>query len=78
MGEVLTIRQCAQRCKQEGLYCSEYAIRQFVRTGAIPARKAGKKYLVYFPNLSAYLKCETGADNLPTRAMLGGIRQVEL
>ena len=61
MADMLTIRQCVQRAKEEGLPVSEYSLRQWVRTGAIPSRKAGSRALLYYPNLVRFLRC----DDLP-------------
>ena len=74
MPNVVTIREAVQRAKADGLPVSEYALRQWVRTGVIPARKAGKKQLLFYPNLVRYLQCEDGADNEP--ATVDGIRRI--
>lgn len=79
MPNVLTIREAVQRAKSDGLPVSEYTLRQWVRTGAIPARKVGQKALLFYPNLVRYLQCEDGADNTPaTVAAAGGIRRADL
>ena len=66
MPDVLTIREAVQRARGEGMPISEYTLRQWVRTGAIPTRKVGQKALLFYPNLVRYLQCEDGADNPPT------------
>ena len=77
MPNVLTIREAVQRAKAEGMPVSEYSLRQWVRTGAIPARKVGQKALLFYPNLVRYLQCEDGADNKPaTVTAAHGIRRV--
>lgn len=49
------------------------------QAGVIPVRKAGPKYLLYYPNLVRYLRCEDGADNKPaTVAAAHGIRRINL
>ena len=79
MPNVLTIREAVQRAKADGLPISEYTLRQWVRTGAIPTRKVGQKALLFYPNLVRYLQCEDGADNTPaTVAATSGIRRVNL
>ena len=79
MADVVTIREAVQRARADGLPVSEYTLRQWVRTGAIPARKAGQKALLFYPNLVRFLQCEDGADNLPaTGATFHGVRQVDL
>lgn len=65
MPNVVTIREAVQRAKADGLPVSEYTIRRWVRTGAIPIRKVGQKVLLFYPNLVRYLQCEDGADNIP-------------
>ena len=77
MADVVTIREAVQRAKRDGLPVSEHALRQWVKTGAIPARKVGQKALLFYPNLVRYLQCEDGADNKPaTVAAAPGIRRV--
>ena len=58
MPNVLTIREAVQQAKTDGLPISEYTLRQWVRSGAIPARKVGQKALIFYPNLLAYLRCD--------------------
>ena len=77
MPNVVTIREAVQRAKSDGLPVSEHALRQWVKTGAIPARKVGQKALLFYPNLVRYLQCEDGADNKPaTVTAAHGIRRV--
>lgn len=78
MADVVTIREAVQRAKSDGLPISEYTLRQWVRTGAIPTRKVGQKALLFYPNLVRYLQCEGGADNRPATAAAPGIRRVDL
>ena len=78
MPNVVTIRECVQRAKADGLPVSEYTLRQWVRTGAIPARKVGTKALIYYPNLVNFLQCADGSDNAPaTEGTIQGIRRVD-
>ena len=79
MPDVLTIREAVQRAKAEGLPVTEYTLRQWVKSGAIPARKVGQKALLFYPNLVRYLQCEDGCDNKPATVMpLSGIRRIDL
>lgn len=78
MPNVLTIREAVQRAKADGLPISEYTLRQWVRTGAIPTRKVGQKALLFYPNLVRYLQCEDGADNMPATVAASGIRRVDM
>lgn len=78
MGDVLTIREAVRRSRDEGMPVSEYALRRWVKVGAIPTRQAGTKTLVYFPRLVAFLTCEDGCDNAPaTMGKSPGIRRVD-
>lgn len=79
MPNVVTVREAVKRAKQDGFPVSEYTLRQWIRTGAIPVRKAGTKMLLFYPNLLRYLQCEDGGDNKPaTVAATPGIRPVDL
>lgn len=80
MPNVVTVREAVKRAKQDGFPVSEYTLRQWIRTGAIPVRKAGTKILLFYPNLLRYLQCEDGGDNLKpaTVAATPGIRPVDL
>lgn len=79
MPNVLTIREAVQRAKADGLPISEYTLRQWVRTGAIPTRKVGQKALLFYPNLVRFLQCEDGSDNVSgTVAAVPGIRRADM
>lgn len=79
MPNVVTVREAVKRAKQDGFPVSEYTLRQWIRTGAIPVRKAGTKILIFYPKLVRYLQCEDGGDNKPaTVAAVSGIRPVNL
>ena len=77
MPDLVTIREAVQRAKSDGLPISEYTLRQWVRTGAIPTRKVGQKALLFYPNLVKYLQCENGADNTPATVAAPGVRRVD-
>lgn len=63
MPNVVTIREAVQRAKADGLPVSEYTLRQWVKSGAIPTRKVGQKALLFYPNLIRFIQCDDGADN---------------
>ena len=65
MADMLTIRQAVERAKNEGIPISEYTLRRWIRSGAVPVRVAGSKQLLYYPNLVRYLQCVDGSDNQP-------------
>lgn len=78
MPDVVTVREAVKRAKQDGFPISEYTLRQWICTGAIPVRKVGKKNLIFYPNLVRYLQCEDGGDNKPaTVTPFSGIRRVD-
>ena len=60
MADMLTIRQAVDRARQEGIPVSEYTLRRWVKSGAVPVRVAGSKQLLYYPNLVRYLQCVDG------------------
>lgn len=77
MPNVVTVREAVKRAKQEGFPVSEYTLRHWIRTGAIPVRKAGTKMLLFYPNLVRYLQCEDGGDNKPAAVTeFQGIRRM--
>ena len=77
MADVVTIREAVQRSKAEGLPVTEYTIRRWIKTGAIPVRTVGSKALLFYPNLVRFLQCEDGADNVPATIPSTGIRRVD-
>ena len=79
MANVLTIREAVQRAKAEGIPISEYTLRHWVRSGAVPVRKIGHKALLFYPNLVRYLQCETGTEPAPATAeSIPSIRRIEI
>ena len=58
--QILTIRAAIDRARSEGFPISEYALRQWVRDGVIPVRRAGNRQLIHYPTLVAYL-CHTNS-----------------
>lgn len=55
MPNVVTVREAVKRAKQDGFPISEYTLRQWIKTGAIPVRKAGAKILIFYPKRSSLL-----------------------
>lgn len=79
MPSVVTVREAVRRAKAEGLPVSEYALRAWIRTGAIPVRNVGSKALIYYPHLVRFLQCVDGADNLADASMgVPGIRRADM
>ena len=79
MTSVVTIREAVQRAKSDGIPVSEYTLRLWVKSGAIPVRKVGQKVLLYYPNLVRYLQCEDGKDNQPAMvAATSGMHRIDI
>ena len=53
--QVGTIRQISQRLHEEGYFISEYTLRQWVKTGVLPAVFIGSKALISFANVISIL-----------------------
>ena len=78
MPNVVTVREAVQRAKADGLPVTEYTLRRWIKTGAIPVRNVGSKALLFYPNLVRFLQCADGADNVPaTVGTAQGIRRVD-
>ena len=78
MPDVLSIRETVARAKQEGLPVSEYSLRRWIRTGAVPSRQAGRTVLVFYPNLVRFITCADGGDFHPAQPETSGIRRIEV
>ena len=79
MPNVCTIREAVTRAKADGLPVTEYSLRRWIRTGAVPVRMIGNKALLFYPNLLHFIQCEDGADNAPaTEEKKNGIRRIEV
>ena len=77
MPNVCTIREAVLRAKADGLPVTEYTLRRWIKTGAIPVRMIGSKALLFYPNLLHFIQCEDGADNTPaTPKASPGIRRI--
>lgn len=78
MPNVVTVREAVQMAKADGLPVTEYTLRRWIRSGAIPVRSVGSKALLFYPNLVRFLRCEDGSDNVPATAEAAhGIRRVD-
>ena len=75
---VLTINEAVSRARSEGFMISSYSLRRWIKTGAVPVRKAGSRMLLYYPNLVRFLQGENGGDNAPATVIPSGIRRVDL
>lgn len=77
MPQVVTVREAVQRAKADGFPVSEYTLRQWLKTGAIPARSIGKKLLLFYPNLISYLTCAGDSKQEPAAQTAAIIRRIE-
>ncbi len=48
---LMSINETVRRSKAEGLPVTETALRRWVKTGALHATYAGRKALIYWPNV---------------------------
>lgn len=55
MADVLTINEALKRAQAEGIPLLETALRRWVKNGQIPAVYAGKKALIFWPNLVKFV-----------------------
>lgn len=60
---MLKTREAVKRAKNDGYNISEYAVRQWIKTGSVPVRKVGNAFLIFYPNLIRFLECTDGGDN---------------
>lgn len=65
MPDVLTIPQSIERARADGLPVTEYALRAWVKSGAVPVRMIGRKALIFYPKLREFLTCAEGGDITP-------------
>lgn len=56
MPDICTIREAVNKTREDGIYISEYALRRLIKTREIDVRYVGRKALVYYPVLEAYLR----------------------
>ena len=76
---VLTTNEAVMRGQLEGYNFSSHALRQWLRSGAIPSRQIGtsRKNLIYWENIVRFLTCQDGCDNQPAAvASISGIRRI--
>ena len=61
--DMMRPRSIIERLNAEGVGgLTEYSLYKLLKTGAIPARKPGRCYLVSYANVVDYLKCADGGD----------------
>lgn len=56
MADVLTINEALKRARAENIPLPETALRRWVKNGQIPAVYAGRKAMIYWPNLMNFLQ----------------------
>jgi len=77
---LLTPKETVKRGELEGFCFSEHALRQWLKSGAIPSRQVGtaKKNLIFWPNVVKFLTCADGADNTPPATVAAsGVRRID-
>lgn len=61
--DMMPPRKIIRRLYDEGVGgLTEYTLYMLLKTGAIPARKPGRCYLVSYANVLDYLRCADGGD----------------
>lgn len=75
---ILTIQETVKRSQQLGMPITEYTLRRALRSGAIPCRVVGRKYLIAWENVERWLMCADGADNHPAIDPVSPIRKVNV
>ena len=70
--DMLTIREAVRRAEIEGIKVAEACIRRLVKDGTIQAVQAGRKKLLYYPNLIEHFtgrpyQKPTGGTQIGTR-----------
>lgn len=74
--DMMRPRSIIERLNAEGVGgLTEYALYRLLKTGAIPARKPGRCYLVSYANVLDYLRCADGGDIAQPPQI--GIRRIE-
>lgn len=74
---ILTIGETVARAKECGMPITQYTLRKALRSGAIPCRIVGKKYLIAWDNVERWLMCSDGSDNGPLTPT-PAIRQINI
>lgn len=49
--DILTVNKAVSRSRLEGLTITESALRRWIKDGTLPVAYAGRKALIYWPNL---------------------------
>lgn len=67
---ILTINEAVARSKLEGMPIPETALRRWVRDGTLHATYAGRKALIYWPNVVKLLCGESAEDKYATNCTI--------
>lgn len=59
--DLSSICDTALRCKRDGVPLTASALRRLVQQGDIPACRIGKKVLLFYPNVLAFVKAGNAA-----------------
>lgn len=74
-----SIHKTALHCKNEGIPLPEKLLRSACESGTLPAIKTGKKYLILWDNVLAFVRNGTNqsaAEEASANTKGGGIRRV--
>lgn len=70
---ILTIKETVERSVARGMPITEYTLRRAIRSGAIPCRVVGKRYLIAWDNVVRWLMCADSSDNVPIHTNEAGV-----
>lgn len=74
---LLTLKETVARGAAEGMPISEYTLRRAVKSGQLPCRVIGKKYLIVWDIFVKWLMCEDWQPPEEKVQVQHGIRRLE-
>ena len=77
MKKILTINETVARAQEMGLQISGYSLRRAIKSGAVPCRVVGRKFLIPWKSFERWIMCVDGGDNAPVGSTTG-IRRIEV
>lgn len=76
--QMATIPKTAERCKAEKLGVTAWQLRAWCKSGMLKHVRCGQKFLIYWPNLLAFLESGTTREPAePRAASFGTMRRIE-
>ena len=70
---ILTVNETVQRSHEEGMPISDYSLRRAIRSGAIPCRIVGRKYLIAWSNVVRGMLCGDGRAKNGTEELCNAV-----